>query len=275
MSEPSSGAEAETGPYSASRLAEDIRAAIDRGELRPGDQISTAAELSAQYGINKNTASRAITDLKAAGVLSGLAGGRTRVRVRPPRVKRHNVRYQREKDEIRLSADDRAQYGVAEADSGLSLSDLYEDTYKYEVVDGPADVRAIFRVPEDAKLLRRTHRRRHAIGAGASGSTSYIPYELAAQNPDLLDDSREPWPGGTMHQLHTVGVELDHIDDHVEATMPTKEEQQLLDIPPGVPLLRVRKISWSTDDEAVEISDIPLPGDRAELIFTTQLNRWS
>lgn len=260
--------------YDASRLAGALQASIERGELRPGDQLPTTAELATQYGVNKNTVSKAISGLKAAGVLTGPAGGRTWVRVRPPQIKRHNGRYQREKEGVLLSEEERAGYGVSEADSGIAVRDLHEDLYTYEVVAGPEDIRKILGTTADSQLLRRTYTRRHAAHAGAGCSTSYLPYSLASRNPDLLDASREPWPGGTMHQLHTIGIELGRIDDHVFASMPTPEEQQLLDIPPGVPLLRVRKISFAVTGEAVEVSDIPLPADRTELIYTTQLERW-
>jgi GntR family transcriptional regulator len=260
--------------YDASRLADALQASIERGELRPGDQLPTTAELAAQYGVNKNTASKAISGLKAAGVLTGPAGGRTWVRVRPPQIKRHNVRYQREKDAVLLSEEERAGYGVSEADSGIAVRDLHEDRYVYEVVPGPEDVRKILGLVGEDQLLRRTYTRRHAAHAGAGCSMSYLPYSLASLNPDLLDAGREPWPGGTMHQLHTVGVELARIEDHVVASMPTPDEQRLLDIPPGIPLLRVRKISYSVTGEAVEVSDIPLPADRTELIYTTELERW-
>lgn len=271
MNEKPDGAE----PYNASRLEEAIRESIEGGELRPGDQLPTAATLAQQYGVNKNTVSRAITALKAVGLLTGPAGGRTFVRIKPPRITRRNTRYHLEKERALESDHERAQFGVAESDSGISLREFHEDTYRYEVCAGPDDVREILGVRGDADLLRRTYRRRHAAGAGASVSVSYLPYDLVRQNPDLLDDSREPWPGGTMHQLSTIGIELDHIDDHVIADMPTPEEQELLDIPPRVPLIRLRKISWTTDDTAVEVSDIPLPADRARLIYTTPLKRWS
>ncbi|MBZ6204682.1 GntR family transcriptional regulator [Streptomyces olivaceus] len=268
------GAGSATGPYGASRLEAEIQAAIDRGDLRPGDQMPTTSELADRYAVNKNTVSRAISALKAAGVLTGPAGGRTWVRVRPQRITRHNVRYHREKERVLLPEHERAQDGVAETDTGMSIRDVYEDTYCYDLVAGPDDVRAIFELPDSEQLLRRTHQRRHAARAGASGSTSYIPYILVNRNPDLLDSDHEPWPGGTMHQLHTVGIELDHIDDRIVVEMPTREEQQLLDIPTGVPLIRLRKVSWSTDGRAVEVSDIPLPADRTELIYTTPLDRW-
>ncbi|MEV0505431.1 UTRA domain-containing protein, partial [Streptomyces spectabilis] len=116
--------------------------------------------------------------------------------------------------------------------------------------------------------------RRHAQKAGAGRSTSYIPYDLVSDSPDLLDSTREPWPGGTMHQLYTIGVELEKIDDHVTARMPSPEEVRDFDIPPSVPMIRIRKISYSTEGKAVELMDIPIPGDRIELIYTTKLERW-
>lgn len=220
-----------SAPYDASRLAGELQASIDRGELRPGDQLPTTAALAAQYGVNKNTISKVISGLKAAGVLTGPAGGRTWVRVRPQQVKRHNARYLREKVEVLLPEEERAGYGVAEADSGMSVHSLHEAVYLYEVVPGPDDIRAILGVTDEDQLLRRTFTRRHVAKAGASCSTSYLPYSLVSQNPDLLDADREPWAGGTMHQLYTVGVELDRIEDRVVASMPTPEEQRLLDIP--------------------------------------------
>ncbi|MFH8797564.1 GntR family transcriptional regulator [Streptomyces sp. NPDC017941] len=274
MSETSPGAS--PGPYSASRLADEIRAAIEHGDLHPGEQLPTVGALADQYAVNKNTASRAVSQLKAEGLLAGPAGGRTYVRIQPQRLRRHNARYQKEKDTVLLRSDDsRGAWGVAESDSGFSVRDLFEDTYRYDVVPGPNDVRKILNLhSEDENVLRRTHRRRHAAGAGASGSTSYLPLDLISANQDLLDSSNEPWPGGTMHQLHTVGIEVDRIDDHIVVTMPSREEQEDFDIPPGIPMIRLRKITWSTLGMAVEVADIPLPADRTELIYTTNLERW-
>lgn len=260
--------------YTSELLAEDLVARIERGDLGPGDRIPTTADLAAQYEVNKNTASKALSALKAAGVLTGSAGGHTRVRVRPPQVIRHNLRYHREKSNALLEAKDRRQYGVAEADSGLAIHQLHSDIYEYELVRGPDDVRKILGVDGNKKILRRTSTRRHAPNAGASYSVSYLPHDLVRSNSDLLDASKEPWPGGTLHQLHTVGVEVDVIEDRVISCIPTPDEQRLLDIPPGVPILHVRKTSFSTSGEAVEVADIPLPADRTELVFTTRLERW-
>ncbi|MGW7671943.1 GntR family transcriptional regulator [Streptomyces sp. NPDC054775] len=263
-----------SGDTAAVRLEAELRAAITRGDLRPGDLMPTTAELAATYGVNKNTASKVVAGLKDAGILAGPAGGRTRVRVQPRQVTRSNDRYHEEKARVLLPEAERASYGAAEADTGQSVRDLHDDLYRYEVVSGPADVRAILGITNDGRVLQRTYTRRHAVGAGVSMSISYLSYDLVSQNPDLLEARREPWPGGTMHQLYTVGVELGRIDDHITASMPTPEEQQQFDIPTGVPILRIRKISYGIEGQAVEVADIPLSAERTELIYRTPLERW-
>ncbi|MEU0002154.1 GntR family transcriptional regulator [Streptomyces microflavus] len=260
--------------YDAQKVAAALLTLIETGDLSPGDRVPTTAALAEQYGVNKNTASKAVVQLKQTGVLSGLAGGSTWVRVPPPHVQRRNVRYHAEKSAVKASESERSTNGVSEVDSGIPLQDLHEDGVDYAVVEAPAEICEALDLPVGSRVLRRTYTRRHAAKAGVSRSTSYIPYELVSSNPDLLDPSREPWPGGTMHQLYTVGIELDRIVDHVTASMPTLDEIREYDIPPGVPVVRIRKVSFSTADQPVEVSEIPVPADRIELVYTTQLERW-
>ncbi|MGY4966762.1 GntR family transcriptional regulator [Streptomyces sp. 900105245] len=259
----------------AQRIADALVAQIQSGTLRPGDQVPTTAALAEQYGVNKNTASRALVALKGAGVLSGLAGGYTWVRVPPQHKKRSNERYHVEKASVLLPASERSSAGVSESDSGIPLDALHEDRAEYSVIEAPDDVREALGLPTGASVLRRIYTRQHAKRAGVDRSTSYLPFDVISGNPDLLDSTKEPWPGGTMHQLHTIGVELDKIVDHVTCDMPTPEEIRDFDIPPQVPVVRIRKISYSTEGDPVELMDIPIPADRIELIYTTRLERWN
>ncbi|MGW5497742.1 GntR family transcriptional regulator [Streptomyces olivaceoviridis] len=258
----------------AQRVASALLEQIERGALKPGDQLPTIAALAEKYGVNKNTVSKAVVTLKASGVLSGLAGGNTWVRVPPPHKKRSNERYHVEKASVLLPESQRSIAGVSEVDSGIPLDALHEDKAEYAVIEAPDDVREDLGLPVGASVLRRVYTRRHAKRAGVDRSVSYIPYDLVSGNPDLLDSTKEPWPGGTMHQLHTIGVELDRIVDRVTASMPTPDEVRDFDIPPSVPVIRIRKISYSTDGDPVELMDIPIPADRIELSYTTHLERW-
>jgi GntR family transcriptional regulator len=97
---------------------------------------------------------------------------------------------------------------------------------------------------------------------------------MVAGNPDVLDDSLEPWPGGTQNQLHTVGIEVDRVEERFTARPPTPEEAQELELPSGTSVILLRKTSYDTDGRVVDVSDVTLPGDRTELLFVTTLERW-
>lgn len=94
---------------------------------------------------------------------------------------------------------------------------------------------------------------------------SCIPKNWVEGNPALLDESNEPWRGGTLHQLSTVGIEIMKVVDEVTARMPSGAEAQAWDLPPGIPLLFCRRLSYDRDDKLIEISDAWYPADRTEL----------
>ncbi|MEU0054683.1 GntR family transcriptional regulator [Streptomyces sp. NPDC006309] len=256
-------------------LADALAAQIERGEYAPGQRFPTVMELAKAHSVAPNTISRAVQALKERGLLAGKTGGTTRVRVQPIRQTRSNERYQIEKDHVLLPEQDRRTTGVAELDSGVPLATMFESRVQLDVIPAPPDVAETLGLEPGALVRRSISTRRHKEGAGVGRSVSYMPHDLARKNPQLFDQAQEPWPGGALHQLHTVGVEVDCIVDIVSASMPTDAERDEQDIPPGVPVMHVRKISYSTDGQAVEVTEIPLPADRAELRYVTPLKRWS
>jgi hypothetical protein len=104
--------------------------------------------------------------------------------------------------------------------------------------------------------------------------TTTVPKVLLEANPAPFDAENEPWPGGTMHQLSTVGIEVMCIIDQVTARMPTTVEAQLWGLPEGIPLLFCRRASLDGQNRTIEISDALYPADRTELQFVTQLTPW-
>ncbi len=107
-----------------------------------------------------------------------------------------------------------------------------------------------------------------------SASVSYIPKAFVEANPAILDERNEPWPGGTLHQLSTVGIEIMNVVDEVTARMPSSTEAQEWDLPPGIPLLFCRRLSYDGEGVLIEISDAWYPADRTELRFVTPLKPW-
>ncbi|MFK3982673.1 UTRA domain-containing protein [Micromonospora sp. NPDC050397] len=192
-----------------------------------------------------------------------------------PRVRRDNSeRYQWEKDRVLLDEAGRRETGGTEHDTGLATDDLRFHA-EYDRVDADPDLAEALGLPTGTSLLRRIYwtssRQR---GAALSVSHSYLPYELAATNPALLDPGNEPWPGGTQHQLFTIGVELDRIVDEVRARTPSRDEADLLDLGPDDPVLALRKTSIDIEGRVVEVADVVFAGERTELAYSTPLRRW-
>ncbi|MEH1126487.1 GntR family transcriptional regulator [Micromonospora sp. CPCC 206061] len=257
------------------QLAEELRGQITRGELAPGTALPSETELADTSGLSRTSVRNAIRQLREWGLVRAEQGRGTYVRAPRQRVRRRNTeRYQWEKNRVHLPEAERRKTGGTEHDTGLTVEDLkFHAEFAQVVAD--EDMAGAFGVEPGTALLRRVYwtSSRHET-APLSVSYSYLVHDMVKGNPDLLSADMEPWPGGTQHQLYTVGIELDRIVDVVTARPPSPEEAELLDIEPGVSVLTVRKTSHDTDDQVVEVCDIVFPGDRTELVYSTKLSRW-
>jgi GntR family transcriptional regulator len=196
--------------------------------------------------------------------------------VRKPRklVVRTNDRHQWEKDRARALEETRKATGATEHDTGLTISDLVFSAEFHEV-EASDDLSDAFGVPVGTPLLERVYRTRYREEAEPFNvARSYLVIDMIKANPDLRDSTMEPWPGGTQNQLFTVGIELDRVEERIFARPPTAEEAEELGLRAGVSVFQLRKISYDTGGRVVEISDVTLPGDRTELVFSTPLSRW-
>lgn len=253
----------------------DLLRAIKSGHYRPGEALPAIASLADEFNVNKNTVSRAVQRLKAAGVLSGSRGGYTRVSTEPARlVRMQPARYRTEKQRALLGSEARASYGATEMDTGTETDDL---RFHADYSDQPADQESatILGVRPGTLLLARTYRTRDKTGRLVGRSQSLIPRDLIEGNPDLLSAENEPWPGGTFHQFRTVGIEIAHITDHITTRPPHPDEAADLAVPEGVAVFAVRKVSYATTGRAVEIATFVLPGNTTELVYEIELPKWS
>jgi GntR family transcriptional regulator len=256
------------------RIADTLRSEIRTGLYAPGEQIPTGDVLMERFEVSPEPVRQAIDLLECEGLVEYRQAVGTYVRSTRSRVTRTPERYQWEKDRVRLPKAERLMGDATGYDTGLEVHAL-EFPVRYDAIKAPVDLATAFEVSEGTTLLRRTYRiRERGDDAPLQIVRSYLIYDLAAANPDLLDPVNEPWPGGTQHQLHTVGIELDRIIDHITARPPLPDEAEELDTDPGVSLLVLRKISIDTYDRVVELSDVLMPGDRAEVVYTTRLARW-
>jgi GntR family transcriptional regulator len=256
------------------RIAADIRHKIATGRYPAGSRLPVETDMMGDYGVSLSTVRRALEVLEAEGLIEKQHGTGNFVKERRQKVRRTTERYQWEKERVGLEIVERSETGATEYDTGLGIED-FDFRAVYDKVPADNDLAEAFSVTEGTALLRRVYETRRVGERAPLGiGTSYLMLELISANPDLLDAANEPWPGGTQHQLSTVGIEVDRIIDRVTARPATSAEAEALDTRPGSALLALRKTSIDTDDRVVEVADIIWPGDRIEMFYTTQLQRW-
>jgi GntR family transcriptional regulator len=256
------------------RIADDLRLRIERRDLAPGDSLPTIHQLARTWECSLNPVRVAFDLLKTQGLITGGRGKPAVVRTPPRQVVRSSLRHQQEKDLVLAPLAERAQVGTAEIESKTTIRDLRFRTV-YDVVPATDAVAAALGIADGAEVLRRAWEHLNpAGGVREAWSVSHIPADYIRDNPRLFDSGSEPWPGGTQHQLSTVGIEVMQVIDEVSAHMPSTADAALWDLPPGVPMLRCRRISVDQYGRRVEISDAEYPADRTRLDFVTPLTAW-
>ncbi len=100
------------------QIIEQVKFAIARGNLSPGDQLPTVRQLAVDLSINPNTVIRAYRELEIEGVLETHQGSGTFVSTREPEI--DQMERQRMLDQILTDL-------LARASSyGLTLKDVLE-----------------------------------------------------------------------------------------------------------------------------------------------------
>ncbi|MES4904507.1 MULTISPECIES: GntR family transcriptional regulator [unclassified Streptomyces] len=255
------------------QIADAVRQSIRTRELKPGEWLPVEDKLASHCRTSLPTLQRALAQLAGEGLIDRQHGAGTFVRKPRRRVERHNERHQWEKDRARQPRAERLETGSTEHDTGLESADLVFHA-EYREARAAEDHAAVFGVPVGTRLLERIYRTNCHGDSPFALVRSYLVRDVVAVNPDLLDASNEPWPGGTQSQLYTIGIELDRVEERITARPPTVEEAEELGLKKDVPVILLRKISIDTNGRVVEFSDVTLSGDRAELVFTTPLKRW-
>ncbi len=257
-------------------LAGELGEIIRTGELAPGARLPSIPDLARERGMSQSNVRLAFQHLQAAGLITTVQGRGTFVRLPVPRVTRDaTARYAVEKQRAWSGDPAELHRAVLELDSPEVNSDEIEIHVAYSQTVADEQMADRFGIEVGAELLERIFETELATQHDhMSIVRSYLPVDLIKANPLLLDESNEPWPGGTMHQLATVGIEVDQIIDEVIARPPTVAEADHLGLGPGVSVFELQKIMIDVSGKVVEVGTVVFPGDRTLLRYTTKLPRW-
>lgn len=212
-------------------IAADIRAKIMSGDLAPGDVLESTAVLCARYHAANQTVQKALSALKNEGWILGQRGVNRSVRRTPMRVVTAGTF-------LDLDAEDEESEILA----------VREQVPTGDVADALDEERAVVR---------------HRLVTHADGPLeldwSYYPASIAAGT--VLADERKI-VGGGRRVLAGLGWPERRFTDVVMPRAATQYEARGLLLPPGVPVLRVLRVIYSTDDRVTNVAVLVKAGHR-------------
>jgi len=101
-------------------------------------------------------------------------------------------------------------------------------------------------------------------GVPAVISTSYFPLWVAS---GTRLESPEALPEGPANLIERLGHEFASGIELIRARMPSPDEARLLELPPGVPLVRLLHIDYDPQDRTLQVAGDLYAADRHEFAF--------
>ena len=237
------------------QLADVLRAEIQEGVRRPGSQLPTEAEFQLEYAVSRTTIRSALSVLAAEGLVVTRKGFGSYVRDRPP-LRRISSTHRH--------AAHRAS-GKPEFDTEAIAQGQVPSRRMLMIGRGPvpADVAVWLGCAAGDQAVFR-QRLQLLDDVPAVISTSYYPLWVAEgtalESPEAIQEGPDNLIEGLGHQFAR-GVEL------LRARMPTPDEVRLLELEPGVPVVRMLHIDYDPDGRTLQVADDLYAGDRHEFAF--------
>lgn len=237
------------------QITEDLRKEIEDGTYGPGALLPSEPELAQKYGVSRQTARSALKALEQEGlVVVHSTRGRT-VRNRPP-LRRISSTHRHASHR---------QSGKPEFDTEAIAQGQVPSRRMLMIGRGPipGDIAPWLNAePGQEAVIRK--RLQLLDGIPAVISTSYYPLWVA-ENTRL--ESADALPEGPDNLIEQMGHRFARGMELLRARMPTPNEVQMLELSPGVPVVRMLHIDYDPEGRSLQVADDLYAADRHEFAF--------
>ena len=236
------------------RIAATYRDKIMSGELRPGDQLPTEHEMTALFGVARQTVRSGVGELVTEGLI---------VARRPHgyfvREREHMVYRPQEKSRPRPATPEMDRFSQQIVAEGRTPSMLIE----VSLVQATDDIAERLRIKVGDTVVAR-RRTRSIDGEPYNINDSHYPIELVKDSEIMLPAYL---PRGTDQVLIELGYRQDYAIDEFFVRMPTPGEIHRLGLGPGTPVALHYDTGYTAAGQPVQCTINILPGDRHKIVF--------
>ena len=206
------------------RIQSEIRDHIAAANLRPGDAVASERELAKTHKVSLMTARHALASLEHEGIVERRLGAGTFVAV--PKIHFNKLMSYTEQMSSR---------GLAPRSRVLVA----------KVAEGESEVAARLGLPATSRVVRIQRLRL----TGEEPFALETCYLSAAEFPELASS---PLGRSSLFAIleHDYATKLAYADEEVDATSADAEVAELLSVPRGASVLRIRQIIYSTKGKA-------------------------
>ncbi len=201
-----------------------VRKRIEASQLKPGDPVASERELARIHGVSLMTARHALAGLEREGVVERRPGAGTFVS--SPKIHFNKLMSYTEQMSSR-GLNPRSRVLVA------------------KIIEHEPEIAARLRLPATSRMVK-IERLRETDNEPLALETCYLP---ASEFADLV---RAPLGRNSLFTVlnQSYGLDLAYADEEVDATPAQANVAELLKVPCGVPLLRIRQVIYSTQGKA-------------------------
>ncbi|MEU5859349.1 GntR family transcriptional regulator [Nocardiopsis dassonvillei] len=233
------------------RVADDLRNAIRRGEMGPGDKLPTLAVIAERYRVSEMVARRAVELLRQEGSVISRRGSGTYVR-EVISVRRYGIeRYSRS---VWGGAQPQPILKAEGAQQGKNVG----QTSGTEQVTAPSFV--VERLPdvEEGDLVYARKRVTTLDGVINQSADSYFSLNTGERSPAIVAGEG---PGGHIARINALSPVLE-IQEEVTTRMPNGPEAARLEIPQGTPVFEVIR-TYHCEEGPLDVTKFVIRGDMA------------
>lgn len=235
------------------QIAADLRQRITSGELQPRAKLPSESALMRTYGVSNTVTKRAISVLRAEGLVEGRSGSGVYVREIRRLVRESHGRNLRRPGPTSPFARD--------AQAGGQAATWEHDTAEEQAAEAVAVRLAI----EPGDPVMRTTYRYLADGHPVQLATSWEPLAITRGTP--VERPEDGAAVGVVARMDHIGVRIDEFEERPSWRAGTPEEVAALGLSPRRPMVVVIQRTYYAAGRPVETADIVADADRYELVY--------